>query len=91
MIKLHQIAQLSWPGPTTDESKAYSNVLTLLLALLGSASLIIIIYAGFRLITSRGNPEAIGKLRSTLLYAAIGLFVALSAGAIVGFVTSRLG
>ena len=81
------LAQIVWPGPNTDETKAYSNVIVLLLGLLGSASLIVLIYAGIRLITSRGNPDAIGKLRSTIIYAAIGLVLALSAGAIISFVT----
>ena len=90
-MKLSLFAQVKWPGPTPDGASVYSNALTLTLGALGAASLIIIIYAGFRLITSRGNSDAIGKLRSTLLYAAIGLIISLSAGSIISFVAGRLG
>lgn len=79
------------PKPTDGGSGAYATILGLVFGMLGAISLIIIIYAGIRLMLSRGNPDAIGKLRGTLIYAAIGLMIALTAGGILNLVAQRVG
>lgn len=66
------------------------SILSLVFAALGAISVIVLIFAGIRLTMSRGNPDAIGKLRSTIIYAGVGLFIALSASAILNFVISRV-
>lgn len=78
------------PKPTDGGNASLQTALTIVFGLLGSISLIVIIYSGLRLLASRGNPDAIGKLRGTLIYAAIGLIVALTAGGIIRFVIDRL-
>lgn len=89
------IAQIpiEYPGPklTDGGSGAFNTGLNIAFGILGSISLIVIIISGIRLIASAGNPDAIGKLRSTLIYAAIGLIVSLSAAAILNLVLGRLG
>lgn len=87
-------AQLfTYPGPTPTDggSGALDTALGIVFGMLGAISVIVIIYAGIRLMLSKGNPDAIGKLRSTLIYAAIGLFVALTATGILNFAAGRLG
>lgn len=92
MIKfIHMFAAYKWPGPEPDAGSVYSNALNILFGSLGAVSLIVIIYASIRLVLSRGNPEAIGKLRGTLIYAALGLFVALTAGGIIRFALNQVG
>jgi hypothetical protein len=93
VYKLFADFNITYPGPTPTDGGA--NVLDvalgILFGMLGAISTIIIIYAGIRLILSRGNPDAIGKLRSTLIYAAVGLLVALTATGILNFAAGRLG
>lgn len=73
-----------------DGSSSLQKAMTLIFGALGTVSIIVIIYSGIRLSASRGNPDAIGKLRGTIIYAAIGLFIAISAGAIIDFVLGRI-
>lgn len=49
-----------------------------------------IIWGGFKYIKSEGNPSKIGEAKQTILYAIIGLGVALSSVAIVNFVTRSI-
>lgn len=69
-----------------DGTVSLQNILKLAFGILGAISVIVIIIAAIRLSTSRGNPDAIGKLRNTLIYAGIGLAICVSATAILQFV-----
>jgi len=62
------------------------NVLTIVFGIAAAISVLMIVIAGFRFIAGEGNPEETSKAKSTILYAIIGLFVSLSAQAIVAFV-----
>ncbi len=53
-------------------------------------AVILIIIAGLMFIFSQGNSESVGRARSTVLYAVIGLVVAISGQAVVSFVLGRL-
>ncbi|MEK7472376.1 MAG: hypothetical protein AAB624_03975 [Patescibacteria group bacterium] len=65
-------------------------IFTIAFGVLGGISLIVIVISGMRLTLSRGNPEALAKLRSTIIYAAVGLAVALGATAIIQFVIEKV-
>lgn len=56
----------------------------------GIIATIVIIIAGIYYMTSRGNPQAIEKAKSALLYSVIGLIIVLSAAAITNFVIGVL-
>lgn len=58
--------------------------------IVGVASVIMIIVGALRYITSQGQPQSAAAARSTVIYAAIGIVVALLAQALVGFVLNRL-
>lgn len=77
------------PNQGNDGAPVLQQALTLALGLLGSISVLVIILSGIRLMLSRGNPDAIAKLRSTIIYAFIGLAVSILAGSIVGLVINR--
>lgn len=64
--------------------------LRVVFGILGAISLVVITLAGFRYVVSRGDPQGINKAKNTILYAVIGLMIAISAQAIVGFVFSRI-
>lgn len=65
------------------------RIISTLLFILGIAAVIIIILAGFRFATANGDQGVIKSARNTIVYAAIGLVVAILAYAIVGFVLTR--
>ncbi len=71
-------------------SNQLQAVLTIVFAVIAVMTLIYIIIAGIRLVTSLGNPEGLKQTRQSIIYAAIGLAVALSAEIIVNVVIARL-
>jgi ABC-type Fe3+ transport system permease subunit len=76
-----------------DDGGSVTNVITsgigVLAWIVGIVSVVVIIIAGLTLTTSSGDSGAIAKARNTILYAGIGLFLAISAGAIVSYVVGR--
>jgi len=64
-------------------------IVNTLLYVLGAVSVLVIIVAGIMYTTSVGDPALITKAKNILLYAVVGLVVAISAYAIVNFVISR--
>lgn len=62
------------------------NVLSIVFGVAAVIAVLMIVIAGFRFIVGQGNPEETSKAKNTILYAIIGLFVSLSAQAIVAFV-----
>ncbi len=67
-----------------------ANIVNILLVVVGMAAVIAIIIGGLRYILSQGNEKSIEGAKSTILYAVIGLVVAVLAYAIVNFVLVRL-
>ncbi len=66
-------------------------ILQIVFGVIGVVALVIIILAGLQLTVSAGdNPEAAKKARGTIVFAALGLIVAVSAELIVTFVLNKL-
>lgn len=65
------------------------TIVNTLLIILGAVSVIIIVSSGIRYVTSHGDPGSVKNAKDTLMYAVIGLIVAISAYAIVNFVVSK--
>ena len=57
--------------------------------LLAIISIIVIIIGGFRYVTSQGDQTQMQSAKNTILYAVIGLIVAIAAYAIVSFVVTQ--
>jgi len=66
------------------------KIINTLMFLLGSVSVLMIIYGGIRYTISGGNTENVVAAKNTILYAVIGLVVAIMAYAIVNFVVQAL-
>ena len=66
--------------------EAMARVVNLLLYIVGIASVIVMIVGGLRYVLSTGDPKNTTAAKDTILYAAIGLVVALLGYAIVNFV-----
>ena len=67
------------------------TVVNILLWAVGILSVIMIIFSGFRYITSAGDATKTKSAQSTLTYAVVGLIVAVFAWAIVNIVLDRIG
>lgn len=66
------------------------DVIQILLLVIGFASVIVIIVAGFRYVTSSGDPNTINSAKNTILFAVIGLVISLSAQLIIAFVLNEI-
>lgn len=71
-------------------AEVVSDIIKILLSFLGVIFIVLIIYAGFRWMVSRGNEEEIGKAKKTMTAAIIGLAIVLSAYLITYFVIDQL-
>lgn len=76
---------------TADEKRAAAGgrvgkIVNGILYLVGALGVIMIVYGGLRLLLSGGDAAAVTTAKSTILYAVVGLIVAVVAFAIVNFV-----
>lgn len=62
------------------------RLIEVFLFVIGALSVIMIIHSGFKYVNSRGDPESVKNAKNTLLYAVVGLIVAILSFAIVDFV-----
>ncbi len=69
---------------------AFNTVINTMLFLLGAASVIMLVYGGIRYTLSGGSSTSVTAAKNTILYAIIGLVVALLAFAISNFVIASL-
>ena len=66
------------------------TLISVFISILGIVLLVIIIYAGFLWMTAGGNPDQVGKAKTWMINAVIGLIVLLAAYAISSFVIESL-
>jgi hypothetical protein len=78
------------PKSTKDVPQIFTNMTQLIMGLLGGIAIIVIIYAGITLAYSRGDSKRVTQARETILYATVGLVVAISGLAIVTFITTYI-
>lgn len=74
------------PTSLPEQFKAIVNVA---LYIIGAAAVLMLIYGGIRYTISGGDTAAVTAAKNTILYAIIGIVVALLAYAIVNFVIGR--
>jgi len=77
-------------GTPLDIRAIVSNIIVGVLGLLGTIFIVLILYAGFRYMTSMGNEEQTGDAKAQIVSAIIGLAIILAAYAITSFVSSCL-
>lgn len=77
--------------PQVDANAAtLQNVLQILFGIVAAMTIIYIIISAIKLSTSLGDPQAVKRLRGSLIYASIGLVIVLMAEAIVTFALGSL-
>ncbi len=77
------------PTGLFDNESIVTKMVNLLMYVIGTVSVIMLIFGGFKYTTSGGDASKVGEAKNTILYAIIGLVVAILAFAIVNFVTSQ--
>jgi Type IV secretion system pilin len=70
-------------------SSLLSTVISILSYVVGALAIVMIILAGSKYITSGGDANKVGNAKNTLIYALIGLAVAVCAQALVHYVLSN--
>lgn len=73
-------------GSETKAEDVVKNIISILFWIIGILAVIVIIYAGITFITAAGNPSKVAQAKTMIIYAVIGLVVAILAYTIVNFV-----
>ncbi|MBI3494824.1 hypothetical protein HY004_02475 [Candidatus Saccharibacteria bacterium] len=71
---------------TNAVSLMIKNIINLLIYIAGIIAVIIIVIAGMRFVTSNGDSGATSKARNEIIYAVVGLVIAIMAYALVNFI-----
>lgn len=82
-------SELGLPDVTPTDS-TIETVLRLVFAFLGALAAIFIAIGGLKYTLSSGDPQGIQQAKNTILYAVIGLIVALAAQFVIGLVISAV-
>ncbi len=72
-----------------DLAKIASTLVNIFSIIVGAVAVIMIIYGGFRYITSGGDSGKVGNAKNTLLYAIVGLLIVVFAQLIIHFVVGQ--
>lgn len=75
----------------TDANDIVSQVINFLLMAIAVVSVFMLIIGGFKYTTSNGDANKVTSAKNTIMYALIGLIVAIFAYAIVKFITDKIG
>lgn len=78
-------------GAGADINVVFRNVANTLIFIVGAIAVIMLIIGGLRYVLSSGNKEAVEGAKNTILYAIIGIIVAILAFAAVQFVLRQFG
>lgn len=77
--------------PHADADAAHlKTALQIFFVLIGALALLMITISGLRYVLSAGDPQRVSKAKNTLIYALVGMVIALSAEAIVALVGRNL-
>lgn len=76
-------------GAPEDLNAQIRNITNTMLLIIGVVAVIMLIVGGFRYVLSGGNEKSVGAAKDTILFAVIGIVVALLSYAIVNFILGR--
>lgn len=68
----------------------FQTIVNVLLFLVGAIAVIMLIFGGIRYVTSGGDQNSVTAAKNTIMYAIIGIIVAILAYAVVNFVLTSL-
>ena len=74
------------PGDLFGNGGVFNQITSFLLFIIGILSVVMIVIGGLKYVISGGNKDAVTSAKNTILYAIVGLIVALLAYSIINFV-----
>lgn len=77
-------------NPLTGKTGILTKVAKLLVVVIGIVAVVMIVIAGIMLVISQGDPQKVATARETIIYALVGIAVAVLAQAIIVFVLTRI-
>ena len=77
------------PNKDGISTSTVPDLITVGLGIMGGIAFIAVVYGGLKYIWSRGNPQETAKAQNTILFALIGLVIAIFAVTIIQFVVGR--
>lgn len=87
---LGQVRSDDMPESIDGDGGVFQTVVNVLLFIVGAISVIMLIFGGIRYTTSGGDQGSVTAAKNTVMYAVIGIVVAILAYAIVNFVITAL-
>lgn len=82
---------LTNPIGTTDIPTIIGRIISMILSIVGTVTLLMLVYGGFLWLTSAGNDKKVAQGRTIILYSAIGLAVIFLAYVFVKFFFEAIG
>lgn len=79
------------PSDLVGVDGVFTQIVNIMLLIVGALSVIMLIWGGVRYIISGGDSKKVTDAKNTIMYAIIGLIIAILAYAIVKFVLSAIG
>ena len=73
------------------DNSIVNTIINTMLFIVGLLSVVMIIFAGIRYVTAHGDKNQVESAKNTLIYAIVGLIIAIVAYALVSWVTSLWG
>ncbi len=71
-------------------SNAIETILSVAFGIIGAIALLMIVLSGLRYVISGGSPDRMKQARDGIIYALVGLTIAITAEAIIGFAAGYL-
>jgi hypothetical protein len=79
------------PLPRTQaDQDLVQTVINIIFVILGAVAVMMVVVGGIQYSASQGDPQGISKAKNTILYAIIGLVLAIFSRAIIGLVFGRI-
>lgn len=91
MLALPAMSLAQTPAPTIDVMTALDSITDWLFTILLVVAVIFIILAAYNFVTAAGDPEKVGTARTQVMWALIGIVVALLAKGLVILVRTMVG
>jgi hypothetical protein len=93
LLSIYALTQVT-PGnnlPTAAaDTTAIQTVLGIVFGIIGALALLMIVVSGLRYVLSAGDPQKTAQARNGIIYALVGLVIAITAEGIVHFLVGRL-
>ena len=78
-------------GSLFGEGSIVTNVINIMLFIVGILCVVMIIFSGIRYVISNGKSDQVKSAKDTLMYAIVGLIIAIIAYALVNWVFTSIG